>query len=88
MTRAFAQYLFGTGISAKLHPTRKNKRNRQTFQTDIMVETFNPIYGRVNFYNNSFIPYTTVTQWNLLPREPLNMKCKNHFTNALTKYLK
>ena len=55
----------------------------RTRYTDIR---FKPIYGRVSCYNNSFIPYT-VKQWNLLPREVVNIECSDHFTNSLTKYL-
>ena len=45
-----------------------------------------PIYGRVNCYNNFFIPYTG-KQWNLLSRELVNIECNYHFTDSLTKHL-
>ena len=55
----------------------------RTRYTDIR---FKPIYVRLSYYNHSFIPYT-VKQWNVLPREVVNIKCSDHFTNSLTKYL-
>ena len=55
----------------------------RTRYTDIR---FKPMYDRVSCYNNTFIPYT-VKQWNLLPREVVNIECSDHFNSSLTKYL-
>ena len=55
-------------------------------RTQYMSIYFKPMYAQVNFYNNSFIPYT-VKQWNLLSQEVVNIKCSDHFTNSLTKCL-
>ena len=75
--KAFAQYLLGKEVSAKMHHTRKNTIHGHTFQNNIWSS---------KLYKNSFIPYT-VKQWNWLQQEVVNIECNDHFTYSLRKYL-